>query len=110
MMEITTNMQVPIPPTAAASHSSGAADDKKHPVSGAEAQHSFGQIFKSALDNVNMYQKESQEMTQKLLTGEVDNLHDVIISSEKAGIGLQATVEVRDKVMEAYDKVMRMTL
>ncbi|AXF57843.1 flagellar hook-basal body complex protein FliE [Salicibibacter kimchii] len=75
-----------------------------------EAQNSFGNMLNEALQNVQNHQDASKEKTEQLLTGEVDNLHDVFIASEKAGVALQATVEVRDKVIDAYDSVMRMTL
>lgn len=75
-----------------------------------DAQNSFGNMLNEALQNVQSYQEASTEKTEQLLTGEVDNLHDVFIASERAGVALQATVEVRDKVIDAYDKVMRMTL
>lgn len=75
-----------------------------------ETQNNFGDMLKEALQGVQNYQDASREKTEQLLTGEVDNLHDVFIASEKAGVALQATVEVRDKVTDAYDRVMRMTL
>jgi len=75
-----------------------------------DAQNSFGNMLNEALQNVQNHQEASKDKTGQLLTGEVDNLHDVFIASEKAGVALQATVEVRDKVIDAYDSVMRMTL
>jgi len=40
--------------------------------------------------------------------GENVELHDVMIASQKASITLQATMEVRNKVVEAYQEIMRM--
>ncbi|WP_332308704.1 flagellar hook-basal body complex protein FliE [Halobacillus mangrovi] len=40
--------------------------------------------------------------------GEVDDLHNVMIASQKASITMQTTVEVQNKVIEAYKEMMRM--
>ncbi|HHY22511.1 MAG TPA: flagellar hook-basal body complex protein FliE [Bacilli bacterium] len=74
----------------------------------AQAQSKFKNELKEALQNVNQLQKESSLKTQQLATGEVENLHEVMIVAQKASITLQATVEVRNKVIEAYQEIMRM--
>ena len=68
----------------------------------------FTEILKNALNNVNNMQIESEEYKKMLAFGEVDNLHDVTIASEKANIALQITMSIRNKVVEAYKEVMRM--
>ena len=47
-------------------------------------------------------------MTQKLVHGENVELHDVMITAQKATIALNATMEVRNKVIEAYQEIIRM--
>lgn len=47
-------------------------------------------------------------MTEKLARGENVDLHQVMIASQKANITLQATIEIRNKVIEAYQEIMRM--
>ncbi|GAK10918.1 flagellar hook-basal body complex protein FliE [Geomicrobium sp. JCM 19039] len=74
----------------------------------ADAHGAFHELLKGAIENVNDQQIESRQMTEKLVSGEVDNLHDVIIASEKAGIAMQTTIEVRNKAIEAYETIMRM--
>jgi flagellar hook-basal body complex protein FliE len=39
-----------------------------------------------------------------------DNLHQVMIASEKADIALQFTVQIRNKILEAYQEIMRMNV
>lgn len=68
----------------------------------------FGEIFKQALQEVNEAQKTSDKMTEGLVTGEVENIHEVMVASEKASLSLQLTMQVRNKVVEAYQEVMRM--
>lgn len=73
-----------------------------------EAQQSFGQFFKEAINDVNRKQNESDLMTQKLVLGGNVELHDVMIAAQKASIALNATMEVRNKVVEAYQEIIRM--
>ena len=73
-----------------------------------EAQQNFGNFLKAAIDNVNTKQYESDVMTQKLIMGENVELHDVMITAQKATIALNATMEVRNKVVEAYQEIIRM--
>ena len=47
-------------------------------------------------------------MTQKLVLGENVELHEVMIAAQKASISLNATMEVRNKVVEAYQEIIRM--
>lgn len=69
---------------------------------------SFGDVFEQALKEVNQYQKESTEMKNKLMIGEVDNIHDTMIAAEKADITMQFALKVYGKVMEAYKEIMRL--
>lgn len=68
----------------------------------------FGEIFKQALQEVNKAQQVSDKMTTGLATGQVENIHEVMIAAEKASLSLELTMQVRNKVVEAYQEVMRM--
>ncbi|NLV89698.1 MAG: flagellar hook-basal body complex protein FliE [Tissierellia bacterium] len=70
----------------------------------------FTDILKDAIDNVNKMQIESDEYKKMLAFGEVDNLHEVTIASEKANIALQITMSIRNKVVEAYKEIMRIQI
>ncbi|WP_211340537.1 flagellar hook-basal body complex protein FliE [Mesobacillus subterraneus] len=73
-----------------------------------EAQKSFSSVLKKSIENLNEAQLQSDVMTNKLARGENVDLHQVMITSQKASITLQATLEVRNKVIEAYQEMMRM--
>ncbi len=77
-------------------------------ITPAQAHQSFKTILKEAIENVNAIQNEAAKKTELLASGQIDNLHDVLITSQKASITLQATLEVRNKVIEAYQEIMRM--
>lgn len=70
----------------------------------------FSSLLGNALDKVNQLQLESDEYKKLLVTGDVDNLHDVTIAAEKANISLQLTLAIRNKVVEAYKEIMRMQI
>ncbi|WP_409293280.1 flagellar hook-basal body complex protein FliE [Peribacillus sp. SCS-37] len=73
-----------------------------------EAQSNFASVLKDSIEKINETQKASEQMTTKLAMGENVDLHQVMIASQKAGVTLQAAMEVRNKVVEAYQEVMRM--
>lgn len=77
-------------------------------TSSAEAQEKFGDFLKNAINSVNTNQKASDVATEKLIRGEEIELHEVMIASQKASITLNATLEIRNKVIEAYQEIMRM--
>lgn len=70
----------------------------------------FSLFFNDALNKVNELQLDSDAYKKLLITGEVDNLHDVTIAAEKANISLQLTLGIRNKVVEAYREIMRMQI
>ena len=73
-----------------------------------EVQQSFGTFLKDALNEVNTKQIESDKMTEKLVMGGNVELHEVMIAAQKATIALNATMEMRNKVVEAYQEIIRM--
>ncbi|PKR87054.1 flagellar hook-basal body complex protein FliE [Heyndrickxia camelliae] len=69
---------------------------------------SFADILKKSISEVNNDQLQSDVLTQKLANGENVDLHDVMIAAQKANITLQAALQIRNKVVEAYQETMRM--
>lgn len=69
---------------------------------------SFKQIVKKAISEVNNLQKEADELAVKLATGDVEDVHRAMIAMQKAKLALDLTIQVRNKVIEAYQEVMRM--
>ncbi len=69
---------------------------------------SFQDTLKTAIDKVNQLQKESDKSIQNLATGKTDNVAEVMITAEKADIALKLMVQVRNKIIDAYQEIMRM--
>ncbi len=70
----------------------------------------FAQVLKEAIDKVNDLQKGAEKMADDFAAGKISNIHDVIIEAEKASIALRLTVEVRNRIVEAYREIMRMQI
>ncbi len=69
---------------------------------------SFSKTLNEAIQHVNQLQKVSDEKAQALATGKTDDIADVMISAEKADIALRTMVQVRNKIIDAYQEIMRM--
>lgn len=68
----------------------------------------FGEFFKEAVDRVDGMQKEANDQVTAFIAGEQDNVHDVMIAMNEAKLAFQLMAEVRNKVLETYQELMRM--
>lgn len=73
-----------------------------------EGGKSFGQVLSAALGEVNKLQLDAQQASLNLATGKIQDVSEVVIATEKATVALQLTMQVRNKVVEAYQEMMRM--
>ena len=64
--------------------------------------------LKTALQQVNDLQLHSADQVQRLVSGEQVDLHEVMISSEEAAIAFELMLEIRNKLVEAYQELQRM--
>lgn len=69
----------------------------------------FGQALKAAIDQVSAAQAQAQQMAQDVAAGNENvNLQDVMINLQKASLSFQQMVQVRNKLVTAYQDVMNM--
>ena len=74
-----------------------------------EVQQDFGSLLKSALENVNGLQNQTNDLRTRFDMGDKSvSLSDVMIAGQKSSIAFEATVQVRNKVVEAYKTIMNM--
>lgn len=90
-------MKTPLAPAAKAPSDTGAADVTK----------SFGSFLSGALNQVQAQQHQVESLNQKFIVGEVADVHKLTIAAEKASLGLELTVQIRNKAIEAYQEIMR---
>ncbi len=67
----------------------------------------FGTALRQAVERVNQLQAESGEEVQRLLTGETEDLHKTILAVQKSELAFEMLLEVRNKVVQAYQEIMR---
>jgi flagellar hook-basal body complex protein FliE len=69
---------------------------------------SFSQYLGQAIQEVDSMQKQADQMALKVVTGEINEIHQATIAAEKASLSLQLALQIRSKVVEAYQEIMRM--
>lgn len=70
----------------------------------------FSDYLKQALDNTNNLLIESDQLADAFAAGKTDNIHQVALAAEKADIALQFTMQIRNKILDAYSEIMRMQI
>jgi flagellar hook-basal body complex protein FliE len=88
------------------------------PLSGIEPQkpdsdkklegNSFGSILKEAITDINKLQNDADKAIANVQLEDASSVHDAMIALEKAGISFQVMMQVRNKILDAYQEVMRM--
>lgn len=70
----------------------------------------FGQLVSDGLTALNGQLKTSEADLQRLALGEAANLHEVMVRLEEARISFQLMLQVRNRMLEAYQDVMKMQI
>lgn len=71
---------------------------------------SFGATLRGAVREVNGLQVQADKAAASLATGNIEDVHQAMIAMNKASVAMQFTVQVRNKVIEAYQEIMRTQL
>ncbi|MCK5072378.1 MAG: flagellar hook-basal body complex protein FliE [Bacteriovoracaceae bacterium] len=71
---------------------------------------SFSEMLVNSISEVNNLQQEANKAIEKLATGKSKNIHETMLSVEKADIAFRTMNQIRSKVIEAYKEVMRMQM
>ncbi|MDD3921677.1 MAG: flagellar hook-basal body complex protein FliE [Eubacteriales bacterium] len=77
-------------------------------ISSEENNDKFADYLSQAIDLAEDTSDNSIAFNDALLLGELDNLHDATIAARKAELSLSLTVQVRNKLVDAYNEIMRM--
>ncbi len=68
----------------------------------------FADLLKGAVEKVNAMQHEAGRLEDAVAKGENVNIHQAVIAGEKAGLSFKMMMQVRNKMLEAYEEIMRM--
>lgn len=79
-------------------------------IESAEGGEDFAQHLKSALDEVNEYQKKSEVALGDMATGQVKDLHQAALAIGKAETSMKLMLEIRNKALSAYKELGRTQL
>lgn len=69
----------------------------------------FLELLQDGLKKVNQLEKEADSLSQKLATGELDDIHELTIAIRKAELAVRLLTEVRNRIIDAYDRLTRLT-
>jgi flagellar hook-basal body complex protein FliE len=71
-------------------------------------QASFGKWLQKSIEDVNKVQQDAESAAAKLVTGENRDIHGTMIAMQKANITTSLMLEVRNKIISAYEEIKRM--
>ena len=75
-----------------------------------EADKNFKSTLNEFLQDVNEIQKDADSATESFLNGEVTDIHQVTIAAQKARVSLELLLNIRNKLLESYQEIMRMQI
>ncbi len=74
----------------------------------APEKQTFGEYLAGALKETNRLQLESDQWKAALAAGQVEDISQVVVASQKAEIALQLTLQLRNRAVSAYQEIARM--
>lgn len=77
---------------------------------GAAAAGGFQSVMASALETVNGLQKSAGAAIEQFLSGEGGEIHQIALAQQKAQLSFELFLQARNKVVQAYQEIMRMPL
>jgi len=73
-----------------------------------EQGYGFGEMLYSALQEVDGFQKQADQAAIELASGRSTDIHGTMIAMEKADVAFQLIIQIRNRIVSAYEEVMRM--
>ena len=71
---------------------------------------SFENLLESSMKSVNDLQQESDNLVNRMATGDVDDISEVVLSAQRAEFALRMITEVRNKLVDAYQQLGRLSV
>ena len=73
-----------------------------------ETGSAFSEILGNAIDQVNSLQAQAGDEVQKVMTGDATDIHTAMIAVQKADVSFQMMMQVRNKLVSAYQEIMKL--
>jgi flagellar hook-basal body complex protein FliE len=80
---------------------------QSQPAVGKKDEPTFAGVLKDSLAEVNQLQQKADAAITALATGDKANLHETMIAMEQADVSFKLMMQVRNKIVEAYQEIMR---
>jgi len=77
------------------------------PATGQPAGASFGEQLSQAVEHINGLQQNASNLVEQVATGQIENVHQAMIAMEQASLSFNFGLQVRNKVLDAYQEIMR---
>jgi flagellar hook-basal body complex protein FliE len=77
-------------------------------VRGADAPQGFGKMLDGLVSTVDAKEAQANELTRSVLLGDSNQLHQSVIAMQEASVAFSLMVEVRNKLVDSYQELMRM--
>ena len=97
--------------TAAISNITPIAIPEASAIAGASSQPGeFQKVLSGAISSIESLQTDASTEVQKFLTGENEDLHTTVLATQRAELAFELGLQVRNKVVDAYQEVMKMQM
>jgi flagellar hook-basal body complex protein FliE len=102
-------MAAPIAPITLANPATITPSPQLFPISGESTRgSSFQSIFQKAVDTVQASSDKADEAIQSFLSGNTEDVHSAVLATQRADLTFELFMQVRNKVVSAYQEIMRM--
>lgn len=75
-----------------------------------DEEDTFSDMIQDAIHSVDQAQKTADQNVEEIVMGKSDNIHDAMISMQKARLSFQLMMEIRNKAIETYQELSRMQI
>jgi flagellar hook-basal body complex protein FliE len=82
----------------------------KLPENTVQKNGNFGDVFNNLLKDMNTSIQDGGASVKNMVSGNVNDVHEVMIAMEKASVSLNLAVELRNRILDSYREIMRMTV
>jgi flagellar hook-basal body complex protein FliE len=84
--------------------------DSLTPAGTTDSSDAFSSILKNTIGSIQSAQNSADSAVQQFLTGENDDLHTTVLATQRADMAFELGLQVRNKVVSAYQEIMKMQL
>ncbi|MCA9063969.1 MAG: flagellar hook-basal body complex protein FliE [Planctomycetaceae bacterium] len=70
----------------------------------------FADLVKGLIQDTSSQQTAADQEVQKLISGETESIHDIVLTTAKANMAFQLVMEIRNRLISSYQEIMRMQM